>query len=104
MDRALRSFWGLAAIGGAIAVGITTQNAGYIVITFLGGLIVPHALGLMPPRHRHGRFGHGGHLDRGTGTGPCAGGGHRAHFREMAEEWHRQAHAAPPASPPTPAA
>ena len=99
MDRPLRTFWGLAAVGGAIAVGLTTQNAAYIVITFLGGLIVPRALGLAGSGHRHGwtdQF--------GPGAGPRLR-GHRAGCRQgFWDEWHRQAHAAQPTTPPSPAA
>lgn len=94
MYRPLRTFWTLAATGGAIAVGLTTHNAAYIVITFIGGLIVPRMLGLAGPgwRHQHGDgFGHGGPC------GPRGGRGWRAqgHF----DEWHRQAHGTPAATP-----
>jgi hypothetical protein len=96
MYRPLRTFWGLAAIGGAIAVGLTTHNAGYIVITFIGGLIVPHALGIAGPgRHQHhGPWGHGAGFD-----GP---GGRASRMHGVWDEWHRQSHegqAAPPAAP-----
>ena len=72
MYRPLRTFWGLAAIGGAIAVGLTTHNAGYIVITFIGGLIVPHVLGLTGPGRHHQHLGQGEDplLPAGQGA-PC---------------------------------
>jgi hypothetical protein len=95
MYRPLRTFWGLAAIGGAIAVGLTTHNAAYIVITFLGGLIVPRVLGLAGPGWRQQ---HGGHPGHGAGCG--AAGGRGARFQGFMEEWHRQAHAGPAATPP----
>jgi hypothetical protein len=99
MYRPLRTFWGLAAIGGAIAVGLTTHNAGYIVITFIGGLIVPHVLGIAGPgrHHQHGGgFGHGA---------PCGGaGGRGSRFQGMWDEWHTQSHAGGTAAPPAPPA
>ena len=98
MYRPLRTFWGLAAIGGAIAVGLTTHNAGFVVITFIGGLIVPHVLGLAGPGGRHQ---HGGRFGKGTGCGGADGRG--AHFHGIWDEWHRQAHeeqTAPAQAPP----
>jgi hypothetical protein len=50
MYRAGRTVWGLVAVGAATAVGITTQNPGFVVITFLGALVVPRVLGLTPRR------------------------------------------------------
>ncbi|MGP8161027.1 MAG: hypothetical protein ACLQGJ_07365 [Candidatus Dormibacteria bacterium] len=99
MDRPLRTFWGLAAIGGAIAVGLTTQNAAYIVITLLGGLIVPRALGLAGPGRRHGWAGR-----FGPGAGSGAGGHRAACVQSFWDEWHRQAHTVQPTSPPAPTA
>ena len=99
MHRPLRTFWGVAAIGGAIAVGLTTHNAGYIVITFIGGLIVPHVLGIAGPgrHHRHGgRFGHGVGFDAHGGRASCMHG--------VWDEWHRQSHAGQTATPPAPPA
>jgi hypothetical protein len=56
MYRVGRTAWGLVAIGAATAVGITTQNPGFVVITFLGALIVPRVLGLTPRRwNKYGR-------------------------------------------------
>jgi hypothetical protein len=82
MNRTARRLWGLTAIGAATAVGLTTHDAGFVVITFLGTLVVvPRVLGF------------GGH-----GHGACAGRhAGRARFEERMAEWHRQAHAAPPA-------
>jgi hypothetical protein len=97
MYRPLRTFWGLAAIVGAIAVGLTTHNAGYIVITFIGGLIVPHVLGIAGPGRRHQ---HGGRFGQGTACGGAGGRGSR--FQGMWDEWHRQAHAGQTATPPAP--
>jgi hypothetical protein len=82
MNRPARPFWGLLAIGAATAVGVTTRDPGFVVITFFGSLFVPRLLGLR-----------GGH-------GPCHGhhaGRHR--LEERMAEWHRQAHAEPPSSP-----
>jgi hypothetical protein len=98
MYRPLRTFWGLAAIGGAIAVGLTTHNAGYIVITFIGGLIVPHVLGIAGPGRRHGQGGRCGH---GAGFDPQ--GGRAARMHGVWDEWHRQSHAGQAATPAPPA-
>jgi hypothetical protein len=79
-----RRLWGLAAIGAATAVGVTTHDAGFVVITFLGTLlVVPRVLGF------------GGH-----GHGACAGRhAGRAHLEERMAEWHRQAHGDAPTPP-----
>jgi len=79
MNRPIRTLWGLAAVGAATAVGVTTHEPGFVI------------LGLAGPGWR-GRFG---------GAGGC--GGHKARRRsadDRLEAWHRQAHseAAPPAS------
>jgi len=56
MYRAGRIAWGLVAVGAATAVGITTQNPGFVVITFLGALVLPRVLGLTPRRwNKYGR-------------------------------------------------
>ena len=70
MYRATRTAWGLVAIGAATAVGITTRDPGFIIITFIGALVVPRVLGsdtapslapglrskcLWPPRQGLGR-------------------------------------------------
>ena len=57
MYRAGRTAWGLVAIGAATAVGITTRDPGFIVITFLGALVVPRVLGLTPRRWNRRGFG-----------------------------------------------
>ena len=75
MYRAGRTAWGLVAIGAATAVGVTTKNPGFIVITFLGTLALPRVLGLTPRRWGHRGFGPHG---MGPGTkwsGGCAGAG-----------------------------
>jgi hypothetical protein len=59
MYRAGRTAWGLVAVGAATAVGITTKNPGFIVITFLGTLALPRILGLTP--RGWGRHGYGPH-------------------------------------------
>jgi hypothetical protein len=99
MYRPLRTFWGLAAIGGAVAVGLTTHDAGYIVITFIGGLIVPHVLGIAGPGRHHQ---HGGRFGPSRAWGGPEGRG--SHFQGMWEEWHRQSHAGETATPPAPTA
>ena len=50
--RAVRTLWGLAAIGAAVAVGVTTHDAAFTAITFIGSLLVPRVLGLYPSRWR----------------------------------------------------
>jgi len=110
----LRAFWNLAAVGGAIAVGFTTQNAGFVAITLIGGFIVPRMLGLAGPVGPFARYRYaarqggagagspwGGGWWGGPGggrrwAGPCAGGAVPRGF----EEWHRQSHQAQPTSPP----
>jgi hypothetical protein len=81
MNQTARGLWRLAAVGGAIAVGFTTRDAGLVAITLLGGLALPRILG----------FGGGHH-------GMCGGHarhheGRRAFLEERMAEWHRQAHA-----------
>jgi hypothetical protein len=61
MYWALRSLWGLVAVAAATAVGITTRDAGFTVITFIGSLWLPRILGFAPPRRwGAGRGWHGG--------------------------------------------
>jgi hypothetical protein len=91
-NRPLRGLIGLAAIGAATAVGITTHDAGFTALTFIGTLVVPRILGI------GGRRWHGG---------ACAGkGGHREHvrdrFEQRLESWHRQAHGEPAGEPSPP--
>jgi hypothetical protein len=84
MNRTARRLWGLVAVGGATAVGITTRDPGFVVITFLGGLVLPRVLGL-----------------RGPGMGRGCGGRHarRAYLEQRMSEWHRQAHGETSSSP-----
>ena len=86
--RPARTLFGLIAVGGAIAVGITTRDAGFTALTFVGGLALPRVLGF---RRRGGPFGAG-----------CRGGiaeHHKARFEGRMNDWHRQAHGT--AEPPT---
>ncbi|MBV8195985.1 MAG: hypothetical protein JOY80_10730 [Candidatus Dormibacteraeota bacterium] len=85
MYQAIRVFWNLAAIGGAIAVGLLTRDAGLTAITFFGGLIVPRVLGLVP--HGPRRF--------GWGPGACGPRGGGSWRLQRFESWHRQAHGEP---------
>ena len=95
MNRPVRSLWGLAAVGAATAVGITTHDAGFVVITLLGGLALPRILGLPGARH-HGFLWAGG-------CGP--GRGRWSHVEDRLGTWHRQEHGVPsggtPAAGPT---
>lgn len=85
MFIAIRAFWNLAAIGGAIAVGLLTHDAGLTALTFFGGIIVPRMLGLVP-RWGFGRLG-------AFGRGPCGGWQAAARSRrERFEDWHSRAH------------
>jgi hypothetical protein len=80
MNRPARRLWGLISIGAATAVGITTRDAGFVIITLVGSLALPRILGV-----------------RGHGHGPGACGGRhagRARVEERMAEWHRQAHEA----------
>jgi hypothetical protein len=87
-NRPVRGIIGLTAIGAATAVGLTTHDAGFTALTFVGALIVPRLLGISG--HRGGC--HGEHGQHGAG-------GRREHMREhlegRLEAWHRDAHAAP---------
>jgi hypothetical protein len=91
MTRNDGPFWGLLAVGAATAVGVTTHDAGFVAITFIGSLVLPRVLGLR------------GH--RAHGHGPC--GGHRHDARSRLEQrlgdWHHQAHSDAPATPTDPA-
>jgi hypothetical protein len=82
--RPARAAFGLIAVGGAIAVGVTTHDAGFTALTFLGGLLLPRILGF----RGHRAFGWG-----------CAGGRGdevrdkmRGRFDQRMDSWHRQAH------------
>ena len=83
MYRPIRLFWNLAAIGGATTVGVITHDPGLIIITFLGGLLVPRLLGLAPR----------GPGPSGWGHGRCQGWEHRGRSRgARLDAWHREAH------------
>jgi hypothetical protein len=71
MYRAGRTAWGLVAIGAATAVGVTTKNPGFIVITFLGTLALPRVLGITPRRWSKRGFGPHGMAWGGGGPGRC---------------------------------
>jgi hypothetical protein len=98
-NRPLRSIIGLAAVGAATAVGVTTRDAGFTALTFVGVFALPRILGI-GGRHRHGWAGH-------AGRGHCGPGGKeelRSRFEQRAQEWHRQAHGEPSSpgdSPPS---
>jgi hypothetical protein len=78
MYRAGRTAWGLVAIGAATAVGITTRDPGFIIITFLGALVVPRVLGLTPRRWNRRGFGPHAFGSHGKGWGGgCSGAGHK---------------------------
>ncbi|HYA01191.1 MAG TPA: hypothetical protein VEK76_12720 [Candidatus Binatia bacterium] len=118
MYQALRVFWRTAAVGGAIAVGLLTGNAGFTAITLFGGLIVPPLLGLTGPRRfaRWARYGPGafaggrgwggpwaaGGPGGGPGWGRRCGAGRGGWWNQQAwDEWHRQLHRdQPPESRP----
>lgn len=87
----LRTAWTLAAVGAASAVGVLTRDPGFIVITFVGTLVVPRMLGIAGHRH-HGPFGH--HRHEGWKRGEL-----RPGIEARLDEWHRRAHAQPSGSP-----
>ena len=90
MDSIVRAFWRLAAVGGAIAVGLTTHDAGFTVLTLFGGLALPRILGLPGARH-HGFLWAGG----------CGrGGGRWSHVEDRLGTWHRQEHGIPSGGTP----
>jgi hypothetical protein len=89
MNRTARSLWGLATVAAATVVGITTQEPGFIIITFVGGLLLPRVLGFAGPRWRT------------WGAGPYGGNGARRRFEARMEAWHRRAHGE--STPQTPA-
>lgn len=85
--RPARTLFGLIAVGGAVAVGVTTHDAGFTALTFIGGLMLPRILGF---RGRHFLGGAcGGRGDHGRGR-----------FEQRVESWHRQAHGDVGAQPP----
>lgn len=87
--RPARMLFGLIAVGGAIAVGVITHDAGFTALTFVGGLVLPRILGF---RSHHFR------------GGPCGGAGHdrgRGRLDQRMESWHRQAHSGTAGDQPT---
>jgi hypothetical protein len=76
--------WTLIAVAGATAVGITTQRPSFVVITLLGSLWLPRALGLRGWGRRpwHGWHGHHHGDERKV----------PARIEERLDAWHRQAH------------
>jgi hypothetical protein len=87
--RPARTLFGLIAVGGAVAVGVITHDAGFTALTFVGGLVLPRILGF------RGRGAHGW---------ACAGGRGqhmRGRFDQRMESWHRQAHGDPAADQPS---
>lgn len=92
-NRQLRGLYGLVAIGAATAVGVTTHDAGFTALTFIGALIVPRILGI-GGRRRHG-FGCG---PRGEG-GPGGPQHMRDRFEKRLDSWHSQAHGSSTSDP-----
>lgn len=82
--RPARTLFGLVAVGGAVAVGLTTHDAGFTALTFVGGLMLPRILGF---RGRRGFCGPRGDHRRGR-------------LDQRMETWHRQAHGDAAAQPP----
>ncbi|HEY7927555.1 MAG: hypothetical protein ACHQ06_00250 [Candidatus Dormibacteria bacterium] len=92
-NRQLRGLFGLVAIAAATAVGVTTHDAGFTALTFVGALVVPRILGI-GGRHRRGfSCGAGGHRDPG-GRAPM-----RDRFEQRLDSWHTQAHGDIPIDP-----
>ena len=95
-NQPLRGLIGLSAVAAATTVGLTTRNAGFTALTFIGVLVVPHLLGIGGGHHGHGCAGHGEH-------GP---GGHRGQMRDRFEQrldaWHTQAHGESAGDAPAP--
>ncbi|HWF57817.1 MAG TPA: hypothetical protein VG520_05655 [Candidatus Dormibacteraeota bacterium] len=82
--RPARTAFGLIAVGGAIAVGVITHDAGFTALTFVGGLLLPRILGFRGRR----AFGWG----CAGGGGDAVGNRMRGRFDQRMESWHRQAH------------
>ena len=110
MNELIRFFWNAAAVAGAAVVGVFTHDAGLIAVTFLGGLIVPRMLGLVP-RHRWlgfagpgwGRGGWGRGVWGSSGPRGCGGWQGGRGGRQRFDSWHQEQHgqqATPPAAPP----
>jgi hypothetical protein len=74
---------------------VTTRDAGFTALTFLGGLILPRILGFRG--HRHGGWGCAGRGDRADQV--------RNRLEQRMEAWHREAHGDTAAEqPPAPSA
>jgi hypothetical protein len=92
MNRPARTLWGLVAVGAATAVGITTHEPGFVVITFLGSLVLPRVLGLTGRRGWRGPA---------AWAGRCAGwDAGRSRLDDRLASWHRQAHGETGTPPP----
>jgi hypothetical protein len=85
-NRPLRGLIGLAAIAAATAVGVTTHDAGFTALTFVGVLVVPRILGI-GGRHRHGAG-----CSARDRSGPGGHGHMRDRFEQRLDSWHSQAH------------
>lgn len=94
MNELIRFFWNAAAITGAVLVGVFTHDAGFIALTFFGGLIVPRMLGLVPRRNWLGFAGRGGWGRGGWGPGACGGGwqGAKGGRWQRFDTWHQEQH------------
>jgi hypothetical protein len=86
--RPARTLFGLIAVGGAVAVGITTHDAGFTALTFVGGLLLPRILGIRTHRA------HGWGCKGGEGRDQM-----RSRLENRMETWHRQAHGDGPGDP-----
>jgi hypothetical protein len=107
MNELIRFFWNAAAITGAVLVGVFTHDAGFIALTFFGGLIVPRMLGLVPRRNWLGFGGRGGWGRGGWGPGACGGGwqgGPKGGRWQRFDTWHQEAHGQQPVPPTAPPA
>ena len=82
--RPARTAFGLIAVGGAIAVGVITHDAGFTALTFIGGLVLPRILGFRG-RAAHGWGCAGGHRDAARDK-------MRGRFEQRMDSWHQQAH------------
>ncbi len=86
--RPARTVFGLIAVAGAVAVGVTTHDAGFTALTFIGGLILPRVLGFR------------GRRPWGAGCGGNRGGHMQGRFEQRMNAWHGGAHGEAPVAPP----
>jgi hypothetical protein len=91
MNRRLRAVRVILAAAAATAVGVTTHDAGFIVITFLGSLFVLRQVGL---------GGRGGFWRGDCGGGRDAWLARRSHLEQRLAGWHEQAHGNAPSDRP----